>query len=198
MIILVYPIYKRTLLPLIRLFVREVKGIKNIPSKGPFILISNHQCYLDPFLISSVMMPIQNKKIHFLAEKGRFWDFFGDTISRKWAGCVCADDGREKVLQELSSLLKKGKNVAIFIEGRRSDDGKLKRGKVGAASLALEAQVPILPVGLVGSFDIAPGTQLIPNLKRSEIRIGKLIYLDKYYKKKVTVSRDKQVFSLGK
>jgi 1-acyl-sn-glycerol-3-phosphate acyltransferase len=42
-------------------------------------------------------------------------------------------------------LLKNGNIVAIFIEGPRSLDGKLKKGKTGVARLALTARVPILP-----------------------------------------------------
>ncbi len=182
---MVYPILKKTLFPFLRLFLKEIRGIENIPKKGPYIITSNHESYLDPFLIDSVIIPLKNKKIHFLAKKGRFWDLFGDTISRKWAGCVCVDERKEKVFQELLSLLKNKDIVAIFIEGDRGSDGKLKKGKTGVIRLALNARVPILPIGLIGTFDIAPGDKLIPRFKRAKLHIGKLIYLDNYYEKKV-------------
>ncbi|MBW2975966.1 1-acyl-sn-glycerol-3-phosphate acyltransferase [Candidatus Woesearchaeota archaeon] len=180
---MVYPILKITLLPALRLFLKDVKGLENIPKKGPFIITSNHESYLDPLLIISVITPILDKKIHFLASKGRFWDFFGDRISGDWAGCIPIDEGKGKALEELLSLLKKSEIVGIFIEGARSLDGALKRGKTGVVRLALKAHVPILPVGLCETFDIAPREKLIPRLRRAKLSIGQLIYLNKYYKK---------------
>jgi 1-acyl-sn-glycerol-3-phosphate acyltransferase len=182
---LVYPIFKRTVLPIIRLFLKEVKGTENISKKGPYIITANHESYLDPFLICSVITPIINKKIHFLAVKGRFWDLWGDKIARDWGGCVCLDYGKEKAFQELLNFLKKGEIVGIFTS-LKSLDGNLKKGKTGIVRLALKAQVPILPIGIIGSFDIAPGDKLIPHLRRAKLHIGKPIYLDKYYKKAIT------------
>jgi|TARA_B100001971_G_C18198318_1_gene542895 1-acyl-sn-glycerol-3-phosphate acyltransferase len=176
---LVYPIFKRTIFPIAKLFLKEIKGIENIPKKGPFIITSNHESYIDPFFICSIIIPLLNKKIYFLAGKGRFWDLFGDGISERWAGCVCADKGKEKAIQKLLHLLKKGNIIAIFIEGSRSPDGKLRKGKTGVVRLALKAHVPILPIGIMGSFEIAPRDKLIPKLKRAKLHIGKLIYLIK-------------------
>lgn len=181
---MVYPVLKVTLFPLLRLFLKDVKGTENIPKKGPYIITANHESYLDPFFIASVIIPITNKKIHFLAVKGRFWDMWGDRIANGWAGAVCLDYGKEKAFKELSSLLKEGKTVGIFTS-QKSLDGKLKKGKTGVMELALKSRVPILPIGLIGVYEIAPRYKLIPNFRRAKIDIGKLIYLDKYYSKKI-------------
>lgn len=183
---MVYFFSKRTLFPFIKLFLKEIKGIENVPKKGPFILTSNYECYMDPSFIFSVIIPFRNQKIHYLVNKARFYKIFGETITKKWGGCVILDEGKEKALQELSSLLKKGGIVGIFIEGSRSMDGKLRKGKTGVVRLALKARVPILPIGLIGTFDIAPGNKLIPKFKRAKMYIGTPIYLDRYYKKKIT------------
>ena len=182
---MVYPITKKTLFSFTRLFLKEIKGIENIPKKGPFIIASNHECYLDPFLIMSVVIPIKDKKIHFLANKGRFWDFFGDRISRHWVGAIPLDEGKEKAFQELLDLLKKSEIVALFIEGQRSLDGRLMKGKTGVVRLALKSNAPILPIGLIGTFEIAPRDKLMPKLKRAKMNIGKAIYLDKHYSKDI-------------
>lgn len=183
---MVYPISKRIILLPLRLFLKEVKGMENILKKGPFIIAANHESYLDPFLIGSIIVYIKNKKVHYLAKKGPFWDFFGRTISRDWAGGIPLDDGKEKAFQDLISLLKKGEIVALFMEGQRSLDGKLLKGKTGVIRLALKSRVPILPIGIVGTYEIAPRNKLIPKLKRAKLYIGKPIYLKKYYKKKIT------------
>ena len=182
---MVYPIAKKTLFSFTRLFLKEIKGIENIPKRDPFIIASNHECYLDPFLIISVIMPLKDKKIHFLANKGRFWDLFGDEISRQWAGAIPLDEGKEKAFQELLGLLKKREIIALFIEGQRSLDGKLMKGKTGVVRLALKSHAPILPIGLIETLDIAPRNKLMPRLKRAKMNIGKAIYLDEHYEKDI-------------
>jgi len=180
-----YPIAKRLLFQPIRLFLKEINGIENIPKKGSFVITANHESYLDPFFIVSAVIPLLNKKIHFLAMKGRFWDLFGDRISRQWAGCVCLDEGKEKAFRNLLSLLKNGEIAGIFIEGQRSLDGELQKGKTGVVRLALEARVPILPIGLIGTSEIARGNSIMPRLKRARMEIGKPIILDEHYNKKI-------------
>ena len=181
-----YPIFKRTLLPIIRLFLKEIKGIEKIPKKDPFIITSNHESFLDPFFIGSVIIPLKNKKLHFLANKGRFWNFFEDKIARDWAGCVLLEWEKEKSFKKLLSLLKKGEIVGIFIEGVTSLDGRLQKGKTGVVKLALKAHVPILPIGLIGTINIAQRDKLTPRPRRAKLYIGQLIYLDKYYNKAIT------------
>ena len=182
---MVYPISKRTFFPILRLFLKEIKGMENIPKKGPFIITSNHESYLDPFLLGSVIIPRLNKKIHFLAIRGRGIKFFGERLAKEWGGCVVLGKDKEKALNHLLELLKKGKIVGIFTS-RRSYDGKLKKGKTGVIRLAFKAHVPILPIGIKGSFDITPTDTSIPRLKRANLNIGKPIYLDKYHKKNIT------------
>ncbi len=183
---MVYPISKRIVCPIIRLFLKKAEGIGNIPKKGPFIIASNHESYLDAFLIASVIVPLKNGKVHFLANKGPFWHFFGDKVARDWAGCVPLDKEKEKALQELSFLLKKGEIVGIFIDGPLDISAKLRRGKTGVVRLALKSHTPILPIGIVGTDKIAPKGKIIPNPKRAEIRIGKAMYLNGYYKQNIT------------
>lgn len=59
---LVYPILKKTLFLFLRLFLKEIKGAENIPKNGSFIITSNYESYLDPWLIDSVIIPLKNKK----------------------------------------------------------------------------------------------------------------------------------------
>ena len=52
--------------------------------------------------------------------------------------------------------------------------------------MALAAKVPVIPVGLIGTFEILPKGKAIPKLKRAIMNIGKPMYFNKYYKKKIT------------
>ena len=177
-----YPFADKTFFAFFRLFIRKAEGLGNLP-KAPYILAANHDSYLDPLLVASAVCKKMEKPLHYLAMKGRFWNLFGDHISRKWAGCVPLDEGKKKAVKELTRLLKKGDTVGIFPGGPRSLDGNLTRGKTGAVRLALAADAPIVPVGIIGSYEIASREKLIPNFKRCEIKFGKPIY---YKKQKIT------------
>ncbi len=175
---MVYPILKLTLFPTMRLFIRKYSGLDNLPDP-PFILAANHASYLDPFLILSLVIPKIDTKVHYIVMKGRFWNLFGDYISRKWAACIPVDEGKKKAVKELGKVLKKGDCVGIFPGGARSLDGYMTKGKTGAIRLAFDANVPIVPVGIIGAYEIAPKEQLIPKLKRCELKFGKPIYFKK-------------------
>ena len=124
-----------------------------------------------------------NKKIHFLSST-RWW-FLGDTICRKWAGCIPLFD-RKQAYQEAKKLIETGEIVGIFPEaGLR----KTKNPKTGAVRLALETKTPILPIGIKSSY--------IPF--NSALNIGKPIHL----KKKSNVKKQmsdlmKEVYRLRK
>lgn len=182
---MIYPLPLIFIFKLANLFVRSIKGLWNVP-KEPFIVASNHESYLDPFIVTGTLLPRLNKKVNWLAMKGRFWKIFGDRISRGWAGCVPLNGGKKRALNELTSLLKKGELVGIFPGGPRSLDGNLTEGKTGISRLVLGAKVPVIPMGLIGTYEIAPRERIIPKLKRADVKIGKPIYFDKYYNKKVT------------
>lgn len=164
-----------TLSPIIRLYIRKVHG--KIP-QGPFIIVANHESYLDPFFMLATFFPRIPKKIHFLANRGRFWSRFGNKFSHDLAGCVPLDKGHgQEALDELQDWLKKGDLVALFPGGARSLDGNMTQGHTGAVRLSMASKVPILPVGIVGAFEIAPRNNLIPRFRRAEIFIGKPLHL---------------------
>lgn len=177
---------KLTIVPIARLFLKGVEGLENVPKKVNFILASNHESYVDPFLILGGMLPYVNKKIHFLAMKGRPFRYLPEDFLKKIFGVITIEKNRKKTFQNMLDFLNNGEIIGIFPGGPRSLDGRMTKGKTGAVRLALAAGVPILPVGLRGTFRIAPREQLIPNLKRAEIFIGKPLYLSIYHNKKIT------------
>lgn len=183
---MIYPLPITLVFKLGGLFARRIKGLENIPKKGPFIVASNHESYLDPFIVTGVLLPRLKNKVHWLAMKGRFWKLFGDRISKDWVGCVPLNQGKEKALNELTGLLKDGEHVGIFPGGQRSLNGNLTRGRTGISRLVLGAHVPVIPMGLIDTYEIAPRERLFPRFKRADVKIGNPMYFDKYYNKPVT------------
>ena len=184
---MVYPITKKTILPIIRLWIKEVNGMKNIPEEGAFIIAANHESYMDHLIIASIFICHLDKKVHFLSKK----EHFDNVFKKAWhtyAGAIPLDrktGGKEALIWAVKAL-KKGKIIAIHPEGTRTLTGKLQRGKTGIARLALAAKVRVIPVGLIGTFEILPKGKYIPKLKRAIMNIGKPMGFDKYYNKKIT------------
>src|SRR3989344_4239560 len=182
---MVYPIGKRIILPIARLWIKEIRGLENIPKEGPFIIAANHSSYMDHFGLGLLIVPNLNKKLHFLAKKEHF-----DGIQKYWHRYVGAipldrEKGGKEALNWAAKALKEGKIIGIYPEGTRSLTGKIQRAKTGVARLAVAAKVPVIPVGLIGMFEILPKGKLIPRLKKAIINVGKPIHFENYYDKEV-------------
>jgi len=180
-----YPISRAILIPLLKaVFIRKTKGLKNLQKldKNAFIIAANHASGLDPVFISTVLIPIFNKKIHFFALRTFFRTFLLRIIFKKWACCIEVNGGVEKAVEKLE----KGEIVGIFPEGRRSYDGNLQKAHKGVALLALKTGMPVLPIGIKGAFAIWPRQHNLPSLKKIiEINIGKPLYFRKSEKNKI-------------
>lgn len=181
-----YPFTSIIIFPLLRLFIRKATGLENLPKKGGFVIAANHESYLDSYIIGAVIIPKIDKQIHFLTLKTGFGiKLVGEKIAHDWAGDIFLEKGKEKeALDEAVHVLKKGGIVGIYPGGRTSK--RLRKGKTGAVRMALRAKVPIVPIGLIGTYKIAPKERRIFSLRRCELNIGKPIYMDKYYNKKIT------------
>ncbi len=82
----------------------------------------------------------------------------------------------ERALDSATDVLRAGKVFGIYPEGTRTRDGLLHRGHTGVARLALRCNVPIVPVGLIGSDDVQPVDSRLPKLFRVvTIRFGEPI-----------------------
>lgn len=184
---MVYPIAKIILPPIINLWIKETNGLENIPVKEPFIIAANHESYMDHFLIITTFVIHLDKKIHFLAKKEHFSNPI-KSVWHKWAGAIPLDRKAKgtEALRWAIKLLKDGEVIGIHPEGTRSLTGKLQKGKTGVARLALAARVPVVPVGLIGTFEILPKGRYIPKLKKAAMNIGKPMHFNKYYNKKIT------------
>ncbi len=80
------------------------------------------------------------------------------------------------VFDEVAEVLGRGEVIGVFPEGTRSCDGRLHRGHVGAAHLALTTGAPIVPVGIVGTDRVLPtGASLVRPFQRATITLGEPI-----------------------
>lgn len=177
--------------PFVKLiWIRRVEGLENIPTSGKIIIASNHESYFD-FLCFPSICP---RRIYYLA---------GEVFFKKWwwaplvilTGQIRVDRDKKNNIDAVNSamnILNKGQALGIFPEGTRSSDGKLQKGFTGVAKFALSARSHILPVGMIGTYEIMSRFDKFPRLKKCEIRIGKPLDYSKYYGKE----NDKSVLRL--
>ena len=172
---MVYPIGKRIVFPIAKLWIKEINGMENIPKDKPFIIAANHSSYMDHFGMGLLIVPHLNKKLHFLAKKEHFEGM--QKIWHKYAGAIPLDreKGGKDALKWAIHALNEGKIIGIYPEGTRSLTGKIQEGKTGIARLAVAAKIPVIPVGLIGMFDIMPKGKIFPRFKRATINVGKPI-----------------------
>ena len=168
--------------PILRLMYRpKVTGLEHIPGEGPAILAANHQSFLDDMLLP-LMVP--KRKVVFLAKADYFdkwylrWFFKGANVIPVRRE---SRSGSEAALNAGVQALRDSNLIGIFPEGTRSPDGRLYRGKTGVARMALEAQAPIIPVAIVGTFEAMPYDRKMPRPGRTEIRFGKPLAFERYY-----------------
>lgn len=171
--------------PWLRVLFRPwVEGLENVPDKGAAILASNHLSFSDSFFLPLVVP----RRITFLAKSEYFTGRGVKGVSTKafFAGVgqvpVDRSGGRASEAALLTGLriLGEGNLLGIYPEGTRSPNGTLYRGKTGLARMAMEAEVPILPVAMINTYEIQPPGSLRPRLRRVGVRIGKPLDFSRY------------------
>lgn len=154
-------------------------GMENIPpeSAGGVIIASNHQTYVDPVWIC---IPLSRRVRYLAIEKAFHWPVIGAVIRFLGAFPVKQIDGLSvSTIKVALRSLRDGAAVIIFPEGEREfADGKLLPFRQGAARLAVQAGVGILPVTVSGGNRIWPQSQKYPHFfRRVEITYHPLIEL---------------------
>lgn len=143
------------------------RGLENIPLEGGLLIASNHQSYLDPFLIS---VPIK-RTLRFLAwDEALEWPLAGKMMKLLGAWPLQVRGSDPAAIRRSIQWLREGGALVIFPEGGRGlPNGSMVRFKAGAVRLALEAGVPILPVTIRGANRVWPAGRRVPRMGKIEV-----------------------------
>jgi long-chain acyl-CoA synthetase len=135
----------------------HVRGLEKLPRSGAYIISSNHQSYLDPLILASVLPPPVFDKVFALGTS----EIFGEGLMRRLARSL-----RIVVLDPDANLipamragaygLRHGRPLILYPEGERSVDGTPRIFKKGAAILSIHIGVPIVPVAIEGFYKAWP------------------------------------------
>jgi len=142
----------------------EVHGLENLIS-GPKIIVANHPNATDSFFLPFIIP----EKLHFFIEESIFqFPFFGTLLKLSDQIPVGFNTGREAINEALKKL-SQGNVVVIFPEGLLNHGSSIQRGRIGAAMLALESGVPIIPVGF---FVPTQFTRMIEQKRNGRVKTG--------------------------
>ncbi|MFC2091809.1 lysophospholipid acyltransferase family protein [Elusimicrobiota bacterium] len=173
----------------------KTAGVKDIPKRGPLIIVMNHQSYLDPPILAA-MCP---RQVHYMVHE----EVYNVPVLHTWIklmGSFPVAQGVRSIsaFREALKLLKKGEVVGIFPEGgilltqyKDVDEAEvIGSAYAGMIRLAIRGKAPILPVGISGSGRALPKESIpmlkkIPRFTKIKIHYGKPISLKEYYRKKL-------------
>ena len=143
-------------------------GRETIPTTGGALLVANHLSHLDVFVLGQ----LQPRPLNYVARSTLFFPPLGALI-RSVGGFPIQHDGLgAQGVKETLRRLRNGSLVVLFPEGARSFDGDLGPLKPGISALASRTRVPIVPIGIAGTFEALPRGSPWPTPHAVRIHFG--------------------------
>ncbi len=164
------------------LWVSKTKGLENIPRKEPFLVVSNHQSYIDFMFVTFVF-----RKIRFLSGfiKDAYYDVSCLNYFLRDLAQIRVD--RERKIESINSaveILKEGHVVVLFPEGTRTKTGKIGKARRGLSLIGKElTNVSVIPVRISGANKIWPHYLPTPNFlagRKVRVFVGKPVKCSDY------------------
>jgi 1-acyl-sn-glycerol-3-phosphate acyltransferase len=135
------------------LFRYRARGAENLPADGGYVLAAGHVSNFDPWPLGLRIWP--RRYLRFMAKSELFW--FPLSLVVSGAGAFKVNRGRSdrEAIETAVKLAREGNVIAMFPEGTRRKKGLRKKHEAqahsGAARIALEAGVPLVPAGIKGT-----------------------------------------------
>jgi len=138
----------------------KVDGLDRIQPEGTYIFMSNHVSNMDP----PILMPLIPRRTSFLA-KQTVWKIPIVAQALDMASIVpVVRENREAAIQSIrraGEVMQQGINMVVYPEGTRSRDGRLQPFKKGPFHLAIETGTPVIPVTILGTYEMMPKNSMI-------------------------------------
>jgi long-chain acyl-CoA synthetase len=152
----------------------DVQGVENLPRDKAYLLSSNHQSFLDPIILMSVLPYGALKHMFAVGTSEIFGSGFMRQVARMLKVVVVDPDANlVPAMRSGAYGLRHGMALMLYPEGERSIDGTPRIFKKGAAILSTHLQVPIVPVAIEGFYEAWPRNQRFQKFAPLKIRIGK-------------------------
>jgi 1-acyl-sn-glycerol-3-phosphate acyltransferase len=160
--------------PVLRWLYRlRAEGRENLPAEGGYVLAANHISNLDPWPLGLPLWP--KSFLRFMAKSELYWWPLNRLITAGGGFPVRRGERDVEAMDKAVDLVRAGHVVAMFPHGTRQRKGLVKRyqpkAHTGAARIALEARVPLVPAAI-------SGTDRLSKLGPLRVRYGEPIPLD--------------------
>jgi 1-acyl-sn-glycerol-3-phosphate acyltransferase len=155
------------------LFRYRAYGKEHLPPAGGYVLAAGHVSNLDPWALGLTLWP--RRFLRFMAKSELFWFPLGPVLAAAGAFKVYRGRADRDAIRTAIELAQAGNVIAMFPEGTRRRKGLRKKWQpqahTGAARIALEADVPLVPAGI-------KGTNNLRRLGPLRVRYGAPVLLD--------------------
>jgi 1-acyl-sn-glycerol-3-phosphate acyltransferase len=155
------------------LFRLRAEGEENLPKKGGYVLAANHNSNFDPWPLGLPLWP--DRFLRFMAKSELYWWPLKHIINAGGGFPVRRGERDVEAMKRAVELAREGHVVAMFPHGTRRRKGLVKRyqpkAHTGAARIALEAGVPLVPAAI-------GGTDRLSRLGPLRVRYGRPLDLD--------------------
>jgi len=154
----------------------KTRGLENLPEKGPYLLCSNHQSYIDPMVMAAALPWRLFRNAFALGTSDIFGKGFMRRLAR-WVRVIVLDPDANLVpaLRAGAFGLSQGRILILYPEGERTNDGTPRIFRKGAAILSIHTQAPIIPIAIDGFYEAWPRHQKFPRFTDLQLVFGKPI-----------------------
>lgn len=159
-----------SLVALLALYRLRAFGVEHVPARGPLLIVSNHQSFLDPTIIGGPLLA--RRHLDYVARVGLFRNgHLGGFLRAVNAIPIRQDEPDAGAIRETLRRISLGRAAVIFAEGSRTPDGLVHPFKRGVAVLVRRAACPIVPVAIEGAFDAWPRDRAVPRLLAKRVMV---------------------------
>ena len=154
----------------------RMRGLENLPEKGPYLLCSNHESYIDPMVMAGALPWRLFRDTFALGTSDIFGKGFLRRLAR-WLRVVVLDPDTNLVSAMRAGAfgLSQGHILVLYPEGERTNDGNPRVFRKGAAILSIHTQAPIVPIAIEGFYEAWPRHKKFPKFTDLQLAFGKPI-----------------------
>jgi len=151
----------------------HVRGIEKLPKSGAYIISANHQSYIDPLILASILPSEVFDKVFAVGTSEIFGEGFMLWLARTLRVVVVDPDQNLIPAMRAGAFgLRQGRPLILYPEGERSIDGTPKIFKKGAAILSIHMQVPIVPMAIEGFYEAWPRNKPFQGFTPLQVAFG--------------------------
>lgn len=156
----------------------KIVGRENVPSSGGVLLVANHASYVDPLMIGVALH--RRRRTYFMGKSELFRNPFVCRVFTQIGGFPIRRGSPDRAaVRHILQFLAQGDAVLIFPEGERTRTGLLSPALPGIALIVHKSGVPIVPIGLIGTYAMAPAHRRTLRRVPLTIAFGKPICFDR-------------------